>query len=58
LISAEPSRTRRPAASDAESLSEKITAAIVILECAEEKLLNLLPIEEIVPPEDLAAPHD
>jgi hypothetical protein len=36
-------------------LSEDTTAAIVLLDCAETKLLSLLPTEEIMSPEDVAA---
>jgi hypothetical protein len=36
------------------ALSEDITAALVLLECAESKLFNLLPMEETMSPEELA----
>jgi hypothetical protein len=36
------------------ALSKDITAVIVLLECAEAKLFNLLPMEETMSPEDLA----
>jgi hypothetical protein len=36
------------------ALSKDITAAIVLLECAEAKLFNLLPIEETMSPGDVA----
>jgi hypothetical protein len=42
---------KRPSLS---GLSKDITAALVLLKCAEEKLFNLLPVEEIISPEDLA----
>jgi hypothetical protein len=40
------------------ALSENITAALVLLECAEAKLFNLLPMEETMSPEDLAKMED
>jgi hypothetical protein len=39
---------------EAERLEEDITAALVLLACAEEKLRNTLPIEEFMSPKDLA----
>jgi hypothetical protein len=36
------------------ALNENITAALVFLECAEAKLLKLLPIEETMLAEDFA----
>jgi hypothetical protein len=35
-------------------LSDDIKAAIVLLECAEDKMFNLVPREEFMPAEDLA----
>jgi hypothetical protein len=37
-----------------ERLQEQVTAALVLLECADEKLLHTIPIEEIMSAEDLA----
>jgi hypothetical protein len=47
LSSPEAQRAERPSLS---GLSEDITAAIVLLECAEEKLFNLVPREEFASP--------
>jgi hypothetical protein len=47
LSSPEAQRDQRPTLS---RLSEDITAAITLLECAEEKLFNLVPREEFASP--------
>ena len=47
LSSPETQRDEHPSLS---GLSEDITAAITLLECAEEKLFNLVPSEEFASP--------
>jgi hypothetical protein len=47
LSGSEAQRLERPSLS---GLSEDLTAAIALLECAEEKLFNLVPREEFVSP--------
>ena len=47
LSSPEAQRDERPTLS---GLSEEITAAIALLECAEDKLFNLVPREEFASP--------